>query len=225
MLKEISMGYALSMKGKQEMDKLRRTKKWSKYDHQWCYKANVSQSTLKRFWGVLDGGVSESTFIAICEAAGLEDVAEKWDWLVEQEKIDSTHPHDLKSLDDMQIINSSSELQSQPLFISPNSAYTLRVRCQAHLTQPEQEIINLILEDLQENLLNKPCFARLIPHHTPLESSNPPQYLCIITISGHVNPDHKMMVDAILEELKQYTAMDDILIQWKTPDNQENITE
>lgn len=122
------MGYTLSITGKPLMDRLRRIKRWSKYDHKWCREANVSQSTLKRFWGVIDGGVSEATFIAICEAAGLEDIAERWDWLVEQEKIDSNYPNDLKSLDNMQILKSSSELKSKAGFISPKSAFTLRVQ-------------------------------------------------------------------------------------------------
>ncbi|MGK7954943.1 MAG: hypothetical protein AB4063_06740 [Crocosphaera sp.] len=216
------MACKLSKKqGIEIMERQRIKNRWSKYDSKWLGEANVSVSTLKRFWGVIDGGVREDTFIIICEAAGLNDVIDRWDELAETVRKDSTCPKELKSFDDMETVDDSTEISSKTCPIFSEEVFTLRIRSQITLTQPEQNLVNAILEDLKENLLNG--YTRLNVKPNPITaSSQTHQYSCTLKISGYVSSDNKSMFDEDLDELKHHTGIDDSAIKWTSPEQQKD---
>lgn len=193
-----------------------RAKRWSKYDSQWMGKANVSGSTLKRFWGVIDGGVSQDTFIVICEAAGLLNVVKRWDQLAEEVKKDHTHSNELKSLDDITMVNSSTEINSKKNVTFLADYFHLRVSSQTTLTLAQQDLVNDILEELKEHIIN--AYTRLVSKSNPIPSSETHQYKCRLVISGFVSAENKWIVDDILEELKHRTGIEDSKIKWKSRD-------
>lgn len=208
------MGYRLKKEMEPFMNKLRRQKEWNKYDPKWCKEAGVSESTLKRFWGAIDGGVSEQTLMAICKAAGLEDVAEKWDDLAEEVNKDSTCPRELKSPDDIEIVNSSTELDSKTNSIPTACDFHIRIASPVGLTLAQKDLVEDILEDLKEHIIN--IYTSLVPKSNQTTSLETHKYNYRLTISGFVTIENKWIVDDICDELKHHTGIDDSSIKWKS---------
>ena len=98
-----SMGIKLCEEGKKYMDKQRLMIGWNKIDEKWLRLANVSESTLKRFWQCKD--ISPDSFRAICKAVDV-DLAKEWDLLIEGDKKDSTRVKDLKQFNDIYVSSS-----------------------------------------------------------------------------------------------------------------------
>ena len=63
--------YKVSLEGLKIVDQFRLQKGWKKIDSQWLNRANVSRSTLKRFWN--GNHLQPDTFTGICRAVGIED--------------------------------------------------------------------------------------------------------------------------------------------------------
>ncbi|MGB3292558.1 MAG: AAA family ATPase, partial [Phormidesmis sp.] len=63
--------YRVSLEGLKLIDQFRLQKGWKKIDSQWLNSANVSRSTLKRFWK--GHRLQQDTFTGICKAVGIED--------------------------------------------------------------------------------------------------------------------------------------------------------
>ncbi len=208
------MGYRLKKEMEPFMDELRRKKEWSKYDYKWYTAAHYSKSTLKRFWGAIDGGVSEQAFMAICKAAGLEDVAEKWHELAEEVNKDSTCPRELKSLDDIERVNSPTELDSKTNSIPTACDFHIRIVSQVSLTLAQKALVEEILEDLKEHIIN--IYTSLGPKPNQTTSSENHQYKYRLKISGFVTTENKWIVDDICDELKHHTGIDDSSIKWKS---------
>jgi uncharacterized protein YjbI with pentapeptide repeats len=59
-----------SLSGLSVVDSSRKRKGWNKYDSRWTDAANVSFSTLKRFW--MGKPISKEAFTTICEAVGMD---------------------------------------------------------------------------------------------------------------------------------------------------------
>ncbi|MGI0491625.1 NB-ARC domain-containing protein [Alkalinema pantanalense CENA528] len=60
-----------SEQGLIQVDRARRRKGWLKQSEIWCRLAQTSRATLKRFWR--REAIDQGTFIAICQAAGIQD--------------------------------------------------------------------------------------------------------------------------------------------------------
>jgi hypothetical protein len=63
-----------------EIDRTRRRRGWLKQSEIWCRMAQTSRATLKRFWR--GEAIDQGTFIAICEAVGLND----WEAIAAEEQ-------------------------------------------------------------------------------------------------------------------------------------------
>jgi len=224
------MGFSLCEQGKVFMHKQKEENRWNKYDQQWYSKANVSESTLKRFWG-LPPGVDKYTFIHICEVAGVSNASEMFEWLTGGCQEDSTciNPEDLidvdmKSMTDMSLQESSlnAKLTENISSCSLNSNLAILVRHQSYLTQTEQDLVNHILDDLKVNYLSSPSNARLLASEQHSSLSESAKYKCAVIISGCIAQDNKFIVDCILNDLDCYVKFDSQAIQWKSINKTEN---
>ncbi len=218
------MGYKLSQKGIELMNKQRREKRWSKYDNDLLDAANVSRSSLQRFWGVVNGGVSEDMFITICQAAGLDDVLNRWDELAEEINRDSTYPNEL-TIDNMNIVGTADnelafcstvpELSSQTHSVFSEQKFALRIDFQVNLTQEKKDLTEYILKGFEKNLLDS--YIDLSINSNSITASETFQYDCDITISGVVPSDKESKVNKLIKELKHHTGLNDEDIQCQVP--------
>ena len=69
-----------SQLGIQRIDQARRRKGWNKTSEVWCNQSFTSKATLKRFWA--GQAIRKVTFIAICEAVGLD-----WQEVADQDEV------------------------------------------------------------------------------------------------------------------------------------------
>jgi WD40 repeat protein len=67
----MSISLKVSAKGLKIVDQARSKMRWSKTDVAWQVKADVSKSTLNRFW--MQKPIKNENFVAICVAVGVED--------------------------------------------------------------------------------------------------------------------------------------------------------
>ncbi|TAE56087.1 MAG: NACHT domain-containing protein [Nostocales cyanobacterium] len=75
-------------KGIEIIDQKRRKKDWNKKDFRWCKEANVSESTLGRFWRRIP--IQTEAFRYICEAVNFQE----WETIIEN---DSSYEKQLKT--------------------------------------------------------------------------------------------------------------------------------
>jgi WD40 repeat protein len=81
-----------SLQGLEIVDRARRHKGWNKTELAWQTRADVSKSTLDRFW--MQKPIKHQNFVAICEAVGVE-----WEQIVDLPAIEPTNTTRKSNLD------------------------------------------------------------------------------------------------------------------------------
>jgi hypothetical protein len=70
--------FMLSRAGKELVNQARLRKGWTKTSFDWSYRANASESTLKRF--LRGDAISIDCFVSLCSVLGIEDWQSLVDW-------------------------------------------------------------------------------------------------------------------------------------------------
>lgn len=165
----------LNKEGIKMIDTARKKKGWNKTERQWCWDAEVSESTLKRF--ISGRSISPKNFQSLCEVVGIE----KWHSLVDWENSDSTT-----------VAQFSEELLGTSLTEKkPQSKGGIAVT--GVFTSEKKLEVEMALERLRELLME--CKIVVKPAQEP-ES----YYGC--SVYGLFSPDQQLEIEVALEHLR-----------------------
>ncbi|NER04107.1 MAG: helix-turn-helix transcriptional regulator [Okeania sp. SIO3C4] len=165
----------LNKKGMIVINIARKKKGWNKTELKWCWEAEVSESTLKRF--ISGKSISPKNFQSLCEVVGIEE----WHSLVDWENSDSTT-----------VAQFSEEFFDASLTEKkPQSKGAIAVT--GVFTSEKKLEVEMALERLRELLMK----CKIVVKSPQEPESN---YGC--SVYGLFSPDQQLEIEVALEHLK-----------------------
>ncbi|NES92189.1 MULTISPECIES: hypothetical protein [Okeania] len=164
----------LNEEGIKMIDTARKKKGWNKTEPKWCWDAEVSESTLKRF--ISGKPISPKNFQSLCEVVGIKE----WHSLVDWENSDSTVPQLPEELLDTSLTENKPQSKGG---IAVTGVFTFDKKLE----------VEMVLERLREVLME----CKIV-----VKSPQEPQSYYGCSVYGLFSLDQQLEIEVALEHLK-----------------------